>query len=133
MGGIGNVDVELGVVGEHQRHMQPLPQHPGEDRGSDGAVAMDQVNVTPLNLCHQLRGQGQTCPVANQPCHIDTGIAQHRKGVDAVVGVGIVGRYYGGVAIVPLDDGGIVGDRIGHAVNHRREGIVNEAYAAFFR
>ena len=42
-------------------------------------------------------------------------------------------RYYGGVAIVPLDDGGIVGDRIGHAVNHRREGIVNEAYAAFFR
>ncbi len=131
MDGIGNVDIELGVVGEHQRYMQTLPQHPGQHCGRDGTVAMDQINVTPLYLSHQLRRQRKASPIAHQLRHVNAGIAQHRERVGTVVGVGIVGRYHSGAAIAPLDDGSIVDDRVGHAVNHRREGIVNKTYASF--
>ena len=132
MDGVGDVDVELGVIGEHQRHVQPLAQHPGQHHGGDGTVAVDQVDMAALHLLHQLRRQGEARPVAHQLRHVDAGIAQHREGIGAVVGVGIVGRYHRGVAVVFLDNGGVVGDRVGHAVDHRREGIVDETDTAFF-
>ena len=132
MDGVGDVDVEFGVIGEHQRDIQPLAQHPGQHHGGDGAMTVDQVDMAALHLLHQLRGQGKARPVAYQLRHVDAGIAQHREGIDAVVGVGIIGRHHRGVAIVPLDHGGVIGDGVGHAVDHRREGIVDETNTAFF-
>ena len=95
-------------------------------------MAVDQVNVTALHLLHQLRRQGETRPVAHQLRHVDAGIAQHREGIGAVVGIGVIGRHHRGVAVALLDDGGVVGDGVGHAVDHRREGIVDETNTAFF-
>ena len=38
---IGNINIELGVIGQHQRHIQHLPQFPGHHGRHDGAVCME--------------------------------------------------------------------------------------------
>ena len=52
---VGDVDIELGVISEHQRHIQPGPYRACQHGGRDRAVTVDDIEVRLLQLCGNLR------------------------------------------------------------------------------
>ena len=87
-------------------------------------MAVEQVHFLLLQLPQGLRGKGIPRQVAEQPPGIHAGIAGHREGKAAVVGVRVLRRHHDGPVSQLCQLPGIVDNGIGHAVDQRREGII---------
>ena len=87
-------------------------------------MAVEQIYLLLLQLPQGLRGKGIPRQVAEQPPGIHAGIAGHREGKAAVVGVRVLRRHHDGPVSQLCQLPGIVDNGIGHAVDQRREGII---------
>ena len=121
---LGYVHIKLRVVCKHQRRIHHVPDGPGQDRGHHRAMAVEQIYLLLLQLPQGLRGKGIARQIAEQPPGIHAGIAGHREGKAAVVGVRMLRRHHDGPIPQLCQLPGIVDNGIGHAVDQRREGII---------
>ena len=121
---LGYVHIKLRVVCKHQRRIHHVPDGPGQDRGHHRAMAVEQIYLLLLQLPQGLRGKGIARQIAEQPPGIHAGIAGHREGKAAVVGVRVLRRHHDGPVSQLCQLPGIVDNGIGHAVDQRREGII---------
>ena len=127
--GLGNVDVELRVVGEDDGGVYHVPELPGQEGGDDGAVGVKNAHPLLLQPGGQLRGEGAAGDVAQLLPGVKAGIAQHREGKGAVIRPGDGGGGHGD-GVAPLRQAlGVVHHGVGHAVDQRGEGIVQKADA----
>ena len=126
-----DVDIEFGLIGENQRHMDPVAQDARQHRGGDRAMRMDQVKMLFLQPLHDLRRKRIAGAVADQLCKVDAGVADDLKGKNGIVGVGIIRRDHRRRAIILFDHPRVICHGVRHAVDDRREGIVCQAYVSF--
>ena len=125
--GVGDVDIEFRVIGKDRRHMDAAAQLAREDGGGDRAVAVDEVERILHERFHRLFRERKARVVADELRHVDARVAHDWEAECAVIRAGIGGRGHDGRAAAFGDDPGVIDDRIGHAVGHGREGIVDEA------
>ena len=124
---VGDIYVKFRMVCENERHMYPVAQGAGKQRGGYRAVAVDDIKAPLFERIHQLRRERQPRAVAHELRHVDARIAQHRKIEHGVVRVGIKRRHDRGIAEPVLDYLRVICDGIRHAVYGRWERIVYEA------
>ena len=127
MDGVGDVDIEFRMIGKDRRHMDAAAQLAREDGGGDRAVAVDEVERILHERFHRLFRERKACMVADELRHVDARVAHDWEAECTVIRAGIGGRGHDGRAAAFGDDPGVIDDRIGYAVGHGREGIVDEA------
>ena len=62
--GLGDVNVELRVVGENDGSIHHVPELPGQEGGDDGAVGVEDADALLLEPGGQLRGEGAAGDIA---------------------------------------------------------------------
>ena len=104
-----------------------IPDLPGQHGGAHRAVAVQDVETLLPHPPHQLRGEGDPRPVAQLFGQRQAGVAIDGKGIGGVVGVRIIGRHHGGLAVLVVDDPGVVFHRVGHPVDDGGKRVVDQA------
>ena len=128
---IGNINIKLGVIGQHQRHVQHLPQFPGYHGRHDGAVCMEQADGVGFQLSQQLWREGDTCHIAGFFPQVQAGITENRIGVAAVLVIRAIRRddYTGFTAI--MEAPGIIHHGVGYPVDDGWKGVIEQADGLF--
>ena len=124
-----HVHVKFCVISKDQRRVDDLPDGSGQNGGHHRTVAVEQVYLLLLELAQRLRGKGIACQIPEQLPGIHAGIPGYWEGKPAVVGIRMLRRHHDSLISQLRQLLRVIHNRIGHAVDQRRKGIVQKANA----
>ena len=124
--GLGDVDIELRVIGEDDRDIARVAQGAGEHRGRDGTVRMDEIAVHTPERLDRLGREGISRAIARELRGVKARIAHDGKRI-VVRHAGIIRRRHDAFAVAERDMLCVIHNGVRHPVNRGREGVVHEA------
>ena len=133
LGDVVNIDVKLGVIGEHNGNIHNLPKLPCHEGRHDRAVAVEQLNLALLNASCNFRREGDAGGVANHLIRENAGIPHHGIGIGGIVVFRIGGRDHQRIVFKLREEPGIIHHGVGNTVNQRRKGVVQETNGMIHR